>query len=55
MRFLLDDGLEGGPGGVVQPHGVLGDGQHIHPVGRGNSLLDPLLDPGLEFVAAEEI
>ena len=54
-KFLLENGLKGSPGGVVQPHDVLGEGQHIPPVGLGDPLLDPLLDPGLEFVAAEEI
>ena len=53
---LLDKGLEGDPGGVLQTHVVLGDGQHLHKVVvLFNPLLDTLLDTGLEFVTAEEI
>ena len=55
MRFLLDDGLEGGSGGVVQPHDVPGEGQHLPPVVLGDLSPDLLLHTRLEFVTAEEV
>ena len=55
MRFLLDDGLEGGPGGVVQPHDVPGEGQHLPPVVLGDLSPDLLLHTRLDLVAAEEV
>ena len=55
MRFLLDDGLEGGPGGVVQPHDVPGEGQHLPPVVLRDLSPDLFLDTRLEFVTTEEV
>ena len=55
IQFLLDDGPEGGPGGVIQPDNVLGVGEDLSPVGLVNLLFDLFLDTGLEFVTAKEI